>query len=160
MLVQVLVSMRCPFQLKVSKIIHCNHASFFELYLLYNIIFLFIAFQQSDVTVAITFSSVPTTGGVLNVTCRATVPERFIYPPYNIIISYDSGSQMVVAEDNPDATQSAISTDGNIFSRVVTINPVKTSDGRRYHCIVPFDEPSNFIINNNEDLQVYSKYMP
>ena len=122
------------------------------------IIFLCIAFQHSDVTGAITFSSVPTIGDVLNVTCSATAPERFIYSPSTFIISYDSGSQMVVAEDNPDATQSAISTDGNIFSRVVTINPVKTSDARRYHCIVTFNDPIVVITNNNEDLQVYSEY--
>ncbi len=149
--------MRCPFQLKVSKIIHSNHASFFELYLLYNIIFLFIAFQQSDISVAITFSCVPTVGDILNVTCSATVPERFIYSPSTFIISYDSGSQMVVAEDNLDATQSAISTDGNIFSRVVTVNPVKTSDARRYHCILHFDMPSTVFSSNNVDIPLYSK---
>ncbi len=122
------------------------------------IILLCIAFEVSDVTVAITFSSVPTAGDELNVTCSATVPERLIHSPLAFNISYDSGSQMVVTEDNPDATQSAISTNGNIFSRVVTINPVETSDASRYHCIVLFDMPSTVIANTNEDLQIYSEY--
>ncbi len=90
-------------------------------------------------------------------TCSATVPERLIYSPSAFNISFDSGSQMVVAEDSPDAIQSDVSTNGNIFSRVVTINPVKTSDARRYHCIVLFDIPSTVIAITNEDLQLYSE---
>ncbi len=90
-------------------------------------------------------------------TCIATVPERLIHSPSAFNISYDSGSQMLIAEDNPDAIQSDVSTDGNIFSRVVTINPVKTSDARRYHCIVLFDMPSIVIAITNADHEVFSE---
>ena len=112
-------------------------------------------FQDSDVNVAITFPSVPTAGDQLNVTCSATVPERLVLSPL-IVISYDGSQQEIVAEDNPNATQSEICYDGNIFSRIVTIDPVKTSDARRYHCLVNFENPLAVIMVDNGDLQVYS----
>ena len=89
-----------------------------------------VEFVTSDISVVVSFSSIPTAGDQLNVTCIATVPERLVYTPASFVISYDAGGQQVVAEDNPDATQSNISQDGNTFSRVVTIDPVKTSDTR------------------------------
>ena len=90
-------------------------------------------------------------------TCSTTVPERLIYSPSAFNISYDGGAQNVVAEDNPNATQSAVSRDGNIFSRIVTIDPVKTSDARRYFCIVTFEDPQFEIVTDTNDLQVQSQ---
>ena len=87
-------------------------------------------------------------------TCSAIVPERLIHWPSSFVISYDGGSQSIVAEDNPNASQSDVSRDDNIFSRIVTIDPVKTSDARRYFCNVTFDK-SQF--GNNSLLQVYSE---
>ena len=104
------------------------------------------------------FSSIPITAGdQLNVTCTATVPQRLLYTP-SAVVSYDTGGQQVVAEDNTDATQSEVSQDGNVFSRVVTINPVKTTDARRYYCSVSFGQPldtSPALMSN--DLSVNSK---
>ncbi len=98
--------------------------------------------MTSDITVAVSFSSIPTAGDQLNVTCTATVPQRLVYTPSAIVISYNStGGQKVVVEDNADATQSEVSQDGNIFSRVVTIDSVKTNDARRYYCLVLFNQP-------------------
>ena len=87
-------------------------------------------------------------------TCSATVPERLIHSPSSFIISYDGG---LVAEVNPNATQSAVSCDGNIFSRIVTIDPVTISDAREYYCNVTFDRPQSVIVVNNNLLQVYSE---
>ena len=87
-------------------------------------------------------------------TCSATVPERLVRSPSAFIISYDGGSQNVVAEDNPDATQSAVSRDDNIFSRIVTIGPVKTSDAGRYFCNVTIEDPQFVIVTDTNDLEV------
>ena len=38
--------------------------------------FTILEFMDSDVTVSISFSSTPTAGDSLNLTCSATVPER------------------------------------------------------------------------------------
>ena len=90
-------------------------------------------------------------------TCSTTVPERLIYSPSAFNISYDGGAQNVVAEDNPNATQSAVSRDGNIFSRIVTIDPVKTSDARRYFCIAIFEVPQFTVVTDTNDLEVQSE---
>ena len=107
------------------------------------------------------FSSIPITAGdQLNVTCTATAPQRLVYIPSTVVISYDTGGQQVVAEDNDDATQSEVSQDGNVFSRVVTIDPVKTTDARRYYCVVAFGQPldtSPALMSN--DLRVNSKFV-
>ena len=87
-------------------------------------------------------------------TCSATVPERLINSPSAFIISYDGD---LVAEVNPNATQSAVYRDGNIFSRIVTIDPVTTSDAGEYYCDVTFDSPQSVIVVNNNLLQVYSE---
>ena len=99
----------------------------------------------------------PTAGDELNLTCTATVPERLVYTPDTVVISYDSGGQMVVSEENSDATQTEVFRDGNVFSRTVTINPLKNSDARRYYCIVSCREPLDTITNHNDNLQVNSE---
>ena len=120
----------------------------------------FIEFVTSDTAVAISFSSVPTAGDQLNVTCTATVPERLVYTPSTVVISYDSGGQQIVTEDNTDATQSEVSQDGNIFSRVVTIDPVKITDARRYFCLVSFSQPLDTSpVVMSSDLFVNSKQL-
>ena len=90
-------------------------------------------------------------------TCSATVPERLVRSPTSFIISYDGGSQDIVSEINPDATQSAVSVNGNIFSRIVTIDPVKTSDARRYFCNVTFNNSQFVIVTDTNDLEVQSE---
>ena len=91
-------------------------------------------------------------------TCSATAPERLIHSPL-IVISYDGSQQEIVAEDNPNATQSAVSVDGNIFSRIVTIDPVKTSDARRYFCIVTFDNYRFVIVTDTNDLPFHGELL-
>ena len=74
-----------------------------------------------------------------------------MHSPSEFNISYDG------VEVNPNATQSAVSRDRNIFSRIVTIDPVTTSDAGEYYCNVTFDSPQFVIVVNNSLLQVYSE---
>ena len=122
-------------------------------------VFTILEFMDSDITVSISFSSVPTAGDLLNLTCSATVPERLVerHRPAGIVISYDNLGQDVVAEDNPDATQSVVTRDDNMFSSIVTIYPVKTSDARQYFCEVGFGAPLNAENDESRELSVHSK---
>ena len=104
----------------------------------------------------IDFPSIPTAGDQFSFTCTATVPERLVYVPSGFTISYDLGADMIVAEDNPDATQSSLMRNGNVFSRDITLNPVKTSDAINYFCVVVFGGFS-ITTHNNRMLSVTSK---
>ena len=105
----------------------------------------------------IDFPSIPTAGDQFSFTCTATVPERLVYVPSGFTISYDFLGNMIVAEDNPDATQSSIMRNGNVFSRNITLNPVKISDAINYFCIVQF-EVFLIITANLRMLSVTSKF--
>ena len=122
-------------------------------------VFTILEFIDSDITVSISFSSTPTAGDLLNLTCSASVPERLVerHKPY-IVISYDNLGQNVVSDDNPDATQSDVTRVDNVFSRIVTINPVKTSDATEYFCEVGFGTPFNVESDENEELSLHSKF--
>ena len=122
-------------------------------------VFITLEFLDSDITVSIIFSSIPTAGDLLNLTCSATIPERLVegHRPAGIVISYDNLGQDVVAEDNPDATQCNVTRVDNVFSRIVTINPVKTSDAREYFCEAGFGAPFNVESDESRELSVHSK---
>ena len=122
-------------------------------------VFTILEFMDSDITVSIIFSSTPTAGDLLNLTCSATVPERLVerHRP-GIVISYDNSGQNVVSDDNPDATQSNVTRVDNVFSRIVTINAVKTSDAREYFCEVGFGTPFNVEFDESKELSVHSKF--
>ena len=55
---------------------------------------------------------------------------------------------MKVADDNSDATESSLMSNGNVFSRDITLNPVKTSDATNYFCIVVFEDLGTTTHNN------------
>ena len=95
-------------------------------------------FTDDNVVINIDFPSIPTAGDEFNFTCRATVPERLVHVPSHFTISYDLAGNMEVADDNPDATASSLMSNGNVFSRDITLNPVKTSDATNYFCEVVF----------------------
>ena len=122
-------------------------------------VFTILEFMDSDITVSISFSSTPTDGDLLNLTCSASVPERLVegHKPAGIVISYNNLGQDVVAEDNPDATQSNVTRVNNVFSKIVTINPLKTSDAREYFCEVSFGAPFNVESDESRELSVHSK---
>ena len=106
--------------------------------------------------VNIDFPSIPTAGDQFSFTCTATVPERLVHVPTGFTIRYDLGVDMIVVDVNPDATQSSIMGNGNVFSRDITLNPVKTSDATNYFCVVAFQDLVT-ITNNNRMLRVTSK---
>ena len=90
-------------------------------------------------------------------TCSATVPERPVHSPDNVIISYDNTGAQQVVLNNPDATESNVTSGENVFTKDVTINPIKTSDAGQYFCIVPFSELLVVVPVNVNELSVYSK---
>ena len=109
-----------------------------------------------NVIIIIDFPSIPTAGDEFNFTCTATLPERLVYEPTGFTISYDFSGNIIVADNNTDATQSSIMRNGNVFSRDITLNPVKTSDATDYFCVVVFSSFFVFAINNRM-LRVISK---
>ena len=96
-------------------------------------------FTAANVMINIDFPSIPTAGDEFIFTCRATVPERLVHVPSGFSISYNFAGNMRVADDNSDATESSLMSNGNVFSRDITLNPVKTSDATNYFCIVEFE---------------------
>ena len=128
--------------------------------LIYNGFFFafFLEFKLSDVKITVSFSSTPTAGDLLKVTCSATVPDRLVHSPDNVIISYDNTGAQQVVLNNLDATESNVTSGENVFTKCVTINPVKTSDARRYFCVVPFSELLLLAVPVNvNELSVYSE---
>ena len=114
---------------------------------------LHVDFQNSDIMVNINFSpSAPTACDQLNITCSATVPERLVHSPDSFIISYCIEGQQVVSEDNSDVEQFAIAREDNIFTRTVTINPVKKLDAREYFCVIRFSAPLSATSNNSSSV--------
>ena len=96
----------------------------------------------------IDFPSIPTAGDEFNFTCRATVPEKLVHVPSSFTISYDLPGNMEVADDNSDATQSSLMRNGNVFSRDIIINPMKSSDATNYFCRVAFEDLGTTTHNN------------
>ena len=120
-------------------------------------LFLFLEFKLSDVKITVGFSLTPTAGDLLKVTCSVIVPERLVHSPDNVIISYDNiGAQQVVL-NNPNATESNVTSRKNVFTKNVFINSVKTSDAGQYFCVVPFSELLVPVPIDVNELSVYSE---
>ena len=86
---------------------------------------------------------------MINLNCTVRVPERFTYSPDNLTLSYDLVGSDSVAENNSDASESAVIMNGEVFYKTVTFDLVKTSDARIYYCIVKFDSLDVSAITNN-----------
>ena len=113
-------------------------------------------FTSDNVIINVDFPSIPTAGDEFNFTCRATAPERLVHVPNGFTISYDLPGNEEVADDNSDATESSIMRNGNVFSRDITLNPVKTSDATNYFCIVVFEDLGT-VTHTNRMLSVTSE---
>ena len=113
-------------------------------------------FTDDNVMIIIDFPSIPTADDEFIFTCRATVPERLVHVPNGFTISYDLPGNEEVADDNSDATESSLMSNGNVFSRDITLNPVKTSDATNYFCIVVFEDLGT-VIHTNRMLIVTSE---
>ena len=101
--------------------------------------------------------SAPTAGEVATLSCIIVPPDRFVLNLDTIFWAYDAAGTMRIEMVNPNATLGPlISETGGNFSRNITLDPVKTSDARRYFCDYAIGA-----INTGDfaDLTVQSKYI-
>ena len=90
--------------------------------------------------VDIFFPTTPTTGDPFTMTCNISIPERIVHDLTRLAViwSYDLARVQRVDVINSDATIGDVTKIGNLILSNLTLNPVKTSDGRRYYCSVTF----------------------
>ena len=89
--------------------------------------------------------------------CTVIPPDRFVLNLTTIFWAYDAAGTMRIDMANPNATLGPIvSKIGGNFSRNITLDPVKTSDARRYFCDYAIG-----VVNDDgfANLTVQSKYM-
>ena len=108
--------------------------------------------------VDIFFPTTPTAGDQFTMTCNISIPERLVHDltRFAVIWSYDLARVQRVEVINSDATIGNVTKIGNLILSILTLNPVKTSDGRRYYCSVIFEDlgVSDHVLR---DLNVQSK---
>ena len=108
--------------------------------------------------VDILFSTMPTAGDQFTMTCNISIPERLVHDLTRLAViwSYDLAREQRVEVINSDATLGNVTKIGNLILSNLSINPVKTSDGRRYYCSVIFNDLG---VNDHvlRDLNVQSK---
>ena len=108
--------------------------------------------------VDILFPTTPTAGHQFTMTCHISIPERLVHDliRLEIIWSYDLAREQRIDVINSDATIGNVTKIGNLILSILTLNPVKTSDGRRYYCSVIFNDLG---VNDHvlKDLNVQSK---
>ena len=117
-----------------------------------------IDFTADHVIVNILFATTPTTGDQFNMTCNISIPERLVHDLTRLAViwSYDLARVQRVDVINSDATIGNVTKIGNLILSNLTLNPVKTSDGRRYYCSVIFNDLG--VYNHTlRDLSVQSK---
>ena len=71
---------------------------------------------------------------MFSLTCRVDVPDRFAENLTSIRWTYDLGASQDVTASNSNASVGPIIRNGDAFTSVLTLNPVKTTDARRYYC--------------------------
>ena len=90
--------------------------------------------------------------------CNISIPERLVHDLTRVpvIWSYDLSRLQRVEIINSDATIGNVTKFGNLILSSLTLNPVKTSDGRRYYCSMIFEDLE---VNDHvlRDLSVQSK---
>ena len=125
----------------------------FKFYLICH--YILIGFDINHVDISISIPSVPVAGDVVNLFCVIVVPPNFVENVTSIIWTYDLAASRDVTSENNDATLVPFVRNGNIFTSVLTLDPVKTIDARHYYCqvtILVF-----FIVDRtNRDLTVKS----
>ena len=101
--------------------------------------------------------SAPTAGEVATLLCIVVPPDRFVLNLTTILWAYDAVGTQRVEVINPDATLGPLVKESNgNFSRTITLDPLKTSDARRYFC-----DYAVGVVNDDgfTDLTVQSKYI-
>ncbi|XP_019849961.1 PREDICTED: hemicentin-1-like [Amphimedon queenslandica] len=91
-------------------------------------------FNYNHVSVTLTTLSVPVAGDVFNLSCVIAVPPNFVEDLTSVRWTYDLQASQDVTSENNDATLVPVVRNGNIFTSVLTLDPVKTTDARRYYC--------------------------
>ena len=106
----------------------------------------------------ILFPTTPTVGDQFAMTCNISIPERLVHDLNRLVViwSYDLARLQRIDVINSDATIGNVTRIDNLMLSTLTINPVKTSDGRRYYCSVTFNDLG---VNDHvlRDLNVQSK---
>ena len=110
--------------------------------------------------VDIFFPTTPTAGDQFTMTCNISIPERLVHDLTRLLViwSYDFGENDKVEALNSDATLGYVTKIGNLILRNLILNPVKTSDARRYYCTVRFND-LEVIDRISSNLKVRSKLL-
>ena len=127
-----------------------------------NIIYVVLLFFLTDfdinhVDIDIIIPSVPVAGQAFNLTCRVDVPDRFAENITIIRWTYDLGASQDVTASNSDASVGPLTRNGDIFTSVLTLNPVKTNDARRYYCHATINAFAT-VDRTDRDLTVQSEF--
>ena len=108
--------------------------------------------------VDIPFPTAPTAGDQFTMTCNINIPEKLVYDLTRLVViwSYDLARQQRVNVNNSNTIIGSVTSIGNLILSTLKINPVGTSDGRRYYCSVIFNDlgVSDHVLR---DLYVQSK---
>ena len=108
--------------------------------------------------VDVVFPTTPTAGDQFTMTCNISIPDRLVHDLTRLAViwSYDLAREQRVEVINSDTITGNVTKIGNLILSPLTINPVKTSDSRRYYCSVIFND---LRVNDHvlRDLSVQSK---
>ncbi|XP_019851150.1 PREDICTED: mucin-3A-like [Amphimedon queenslandica] len=91
-------------------------------------------FDINHVDISINIPSVPVAGDLFNLSCVIVVPPNFVENLTSVRWTYDLEASQDVTSENDDATLVPVVRNGNIFTSVLTLDPVKTTDARQYYC--------------------------
>ena len=105
----------------------------------------------------IIFPTTPLAGDQFTMTCNIRIPETLVYEPSSVIWSYDPAREQKIDVNNSDATIRNVTRIGNLILSTLTLNPVKTSDSRRYYCSSIFNN-LGVIDHTYKDLNVQSEF--
>ena len=116
-----------------------------------------IEFDLNHVDISINIPSVPVAGDVFNLSCVIVVPPNFVENLTSVRWTYDLQASQDVTSKNNNATLVPVVRNGNIFTSVLKLDPVKTTDARQYYCQAIINVFS-YVDRTNRDLTVQSKY--
>ena len=132
-----------------------NVASKCNVSILYLFIY-FIDFDRRHVQINIIIPSVPVAGDEFRLTCQIITPPNFVENLTSVRWTYDLGASRNVIDGNNDASIAPIAKDRNIFTSVLTLDPVKASDATSYYCQATID-PFGYNDNAMSSLTVQSQ---
>ena len=109
--------------------------------------------------VDILFPTTPTAGDQFTMTCNISIPERLVHDLTRLAViwSYDLSRLERVEVINNDATIVNATRNDSLILSTLTLNPVKTSDARKYYCSVIFNDLGVTDDDTKRDLNVQSK---